>query len=69
MMVTKILIDEIKNNEQLKNLLLAVYWNPNIGFHERVYATYLLIRIGEIDINDVKGDLRLGVEKLMQEVR
>jgi hypothetical protein len=68
-MAQKNLIDEIKNNEQLRNLLLAVYLNPNIGFHERVYATYLLIRSGEIDINDVKSDLRLGVEKLMQEVR
>jgi hypothetical protein len=68
-MVTKNLIDEIKNNEQLRSLLLSVYWNPNIGFHERVYAAFLLIKIGEISIDDVNLDLRLGVEKLMQEVR
>jgi recombinational DNA repair protein RecR len=68
-MATKNLIDEIKSNQQLKNLLYSVYWNPNIGFHERVYAAYLLIKSGEISIDDVNPTLKNAVEKLMQEVR
>jgi hypothetical protein len=69
MMVAKNLIDEIKTNEQLRNLLFAVYWNPNIGFHERAYAAYLLIKSGEISIDDVNPTLKNCVEKFMQEVR
>jgi hypothetical protein len=69
MMLTKDLVNNIKNNEQLRSLLLSVYWNPNIGFHERVYAAFLLIKSGEISIDDVNPTLKNSVEKLMQEVR
>jgi hypothetical protein len=37
--------------------------------HERIYAAFLLIKIGEISIDDVNPTLKNSVEKLMKEVR